>query len=163
MTTGEGFTPIGISASTGRFRGTFEGNNKEIRNLYINREGYAGLFGMPNQMTVNNLGVTGSVTSTNNMAGGIAGTSWQSYYNNCYNKAIITSKKSYAGGIVGDDASQLVEFNNCYNLGNVTGNINTGGIAGKASGKVNGCYNLGSIKSTGGYAGGLIGQAGRKY
>ena len=163
LTTGEGFTPIGISTSTGIFRGTFEGNNKEIRNLYINREGYAGVFGRTWQTKINNLGVTGSITSTNNIAGGIAGVSEQSYYNNCYNKAIITSKKSYAGGIFGDGGQQARELNNCYNLGDVTTNYIAGGIAGRTSGKVNGCYNLGNIKSTGGYAGGLIGQAGRKY
>ncbi len=162
LTTGEGFTPIGISSSTGRFRGTFEGNNKEIRNLYINREGYAGLFGEVFGVTINDLGVTGSITSTNNIAGGIAGVSGQSYYNNCYNKAIITSK-SYAGGIVGNCGQQAKELNNCYNIGDVTGSNFTGGIAGRASGEVNGCYNLGNIKSTGNYAGGLIGQAGRKY
>ena len=163
LTTGEGFTPIGISASTGRFRGTFEGNNKEIRNLYINTEGYAGLFGEAFGVTINDLGVTGSVTSTNNIAGGIVGVSGQSYYNNCYNKAIITAK-SYAGGIVGNGGQQARELNNCYNLGDVTTNGIAGGIAGNASGEVNGCYNLGNIKSsTGNYAGGLIGQAGRKY
>ena len=162
LTTGEGFIPIGISTSTGRFGGTFEGNNKEIRNLYINREGYAGLFGTTWQTTINDLGVTGSVTSTNNIAGGIVGLSGQSYYNNCYNKAIIISN-SYAGGIVGDAGNQVRELNNCYNLGNVTGSNNTGGITGRASGGINGCYNLGNIKSTNGYAGGLIGQAGRKY
>ena len=162
LTTGEGFIPIGISTSTGRFRGTFEGNNKEIRNLYINREGIVGLFGITWQTTINNLGVTGSITSTNNIAGGIVGSSGQSYYNNCYNKAIITAK-SYAGGIVGNGGQQARELNNCYNLGDVTTNGIAGGIAGNASGEVNGCYNLGNIKSTGNYAGGLIGQAGRKY
>ena len=162
LTTGEGFTPIGIEGS-GRFSGTFEGNNKEIRNLYINREGIVGLFGIAFQTTINDLGVTGSVTSTNNIAGGIVGSSGQSYYNNCYNKAIITAKNSYAGGIVGDDGQQAKELNNCYNLGDVTTNYIAGGIAGRTSGKVNGCYNLGNIKSTGSYAGGLIGQAGRKY
>ena len=162
LTTGEGFTPIGIEGS-GRFRGTFEGNNKEIRNLYINREGIVGLFGIAFQTTINDLGVTGSVTSTNNIAGGIVGSSGQSYYNNCYNKAIITAKNSYAGGIVGNGGQQSEELNNCYNLGDVTTNGIAGGIAGNASGEVNGCYNLGSIKSTGNYAGGLIGQAGRKY
>ena len=160
LTTGEGFTPIGFEGG-GKYKGTFEGNNKEIRNLYINREGIVGLFGQVWRTTINDLGVTGSVTSTNNTAGGIVGqTSGEDYYNNCYNKAQVTSNL-YAGGIVGSSSGE--KFNNCYNLGNVTGNINTGGIAGRASGKVNGCYNLGSIKSTGGYAGGLIGQAGRKY
>ena len=146
----------------GKYKGTFEGNNKEIRNLYINREGIVGLFGIAFQTTINNLGITGSVTSTNNIAGGIVGRADDKYFNNCYNKAKITSN-SYAGGIVGDSGGQLVEFNNCYNLGDVTGSIFTGGITGRASGEINGCYNLGNIKSTGGYAGGLIGQSGRKY
>ena len=162
LTTGEGFTPIGIEGS-GRFRGTFEGNNKEIRNLYINREGIVGLFGQVWQTTINNLGITGSVTSTNNSAGGIVGKSdGQDYYNNCYNKAKIISN-SYSGGILGDAGNQAREFNNCYNLGEVTGAFSIGGIAGRACGEINGCYNLGNIKSTEGYAGGIIGQVTRKY
>ena len=99
LTEGEGFTPIGILASTGRFKGTFEGNNKEIRNLYVNREGYAGLFGETFNANINNLGITGSVKSADNTAGGIAGYCDKSNYNNCYNKAIIVSNIN-AGGIL---------------------------------------------------------------
>ncbi len=160
LTTGEGFTPIGIEGG-GKYKGTFEGNNKEIRNLYINREGIVGLFGQVWQTTINNLGITGSVTSTNNTAGGIVGQSGgQDYYNNCYNKAQVTSN-SHAGGIVGVAGEE--KFNNCYNLGDVTGSTFTGGIIGRTSGEINGCYNLGNIKSTGSYAGGIIGQVTRKY
>ena len=131
LTEGEGFTPIGILNSITSFRGTFEGNNKEIRNLYVNREGSAGLFGVISNANINNLGITGSVKSAGDTAGGIAVFGNTSNFNNCYNKAIIVSKL-YAGG-----------------------------IAGKCSGKVEGCYNLGNIKSTDAYAGGLIGQSGR--
>ena len=162
LTEGEGFTPIGILASTGRFKGTFEGNNKEIRNLYVNREGYAGLFGETFDANINNLGITGSVKSADNTAGGIAGYCDKSNYNNCYNKAIIVSN-IYAGGILGTTGGNSININNCYNLGNVTAPNNTGGIAGRCSGKVEGCYNLGHIKSTETYAGGLIGQSIRNY
>ena len=162
LTEGEGFTPIGILASTGRFKGTFEGNNKEIRNLYVNREGYAGLFGETFNANINNLGITGSVKSADNTAGGIAGYCDKSNYNNCYNKAIIVSN-IYAGGILGTTGGNSININNCYNLGNVTAPNNTGGIAGRCSGKVEGCYNLGHIKSTETYAGGLIGQSIRNY
>ena len=158
---GEGFTPIGILASTGRFEGTFEGNNKEIRNLYVNRDGYAGLFGEIFNANINNLGITGSVKSTNDTAGGIAGYADNSNYNNCYNKAIIVSNE-HAGGIVGATGNSA-NINNCYNLGNVTAPNNAGGIAGRCSGKVEGCYNSGNIKSTNFYAGGLIGQSVRNY
>ena len=72
LTTGEGFVPIGIKVETGRFMGTFEGNNKEIRNLYIYTQEEAGLFGQLYEAKIYNLGVTGNVTSTNNYAGGIA-------------------------------------------------------------------------------------------
>ena len=162
LTEGEGFTPIGILTSTGRFEGTFEGNNKEIRNLYVNREGYAGLFGETFNANINNLGITGSVKSADNTAGGIAGYCDKSNYNNCYNKAIIVSN-IYAGGILGATGGHSININNCYNLGNVTAPDSTGGIAGRCSGKVEGCYNLGNIKSTNFYAGGLIGQSVRNY
>ena len=162
LTTGEGFTPIGFEGG-GKYKGTFEGNNKEIRNLYINREGIVGLFGQVWRTTINDLGVTGSVTSTNNTAGGIVGqTSGEDYYNNCYNKAQVTSNL-YAGGIVGSSSGE--KFNNCYNLGDVTGSNDAGGITARTSGEinVNGCYNLGNIKSISGSAGGFIGTATRKY
>ena len=162
LTEGEGFTPIGILPSTGSFEGTFEGNNKEIRNLYVNREGYAGLFGETFNANINNLGITGSVKSADNTAGGIAGYCDKSNYNNCYNKAIIVSN-IYAGGILGTTGGNSININNCYNLGNVTAPNNTGGIAGRCSGKVEGCYNLGHIKSTEANAGGLIGQSIRNY
>ena len=162
LTEGEGFTPIGILPSTGSFEGTFEGNNKEIRNLYVNREGYAGLFGETFNANINNLGITGSVKSADNTAGGIAGYCDKSNYNNCYNKAIIVSN-IYAGGILGATGGNSININNCYNLGNVTAPNNTGGIAGRCSGKVEGCYNLGHIKSTEANAGGLIGQSIRNY
>ena len=58
-----GFIPIGIS-DTARFGGTFEGNGKEIRNIYINYNGNAGLFGLAFSAKISNLGITGSITGT---------------------------------------------------------------------------------------------------
>ena len=58
-----GFIPIG-KLDTARFGGTFEGNGKEIRNIYINYDGKAGLFGVTFGAKIKNLGITGSITGT---------------------------------------------------------------------------------------------------
>ena len=54
LTTGTGFNPISFS-------GIFDGNQKEIRNIYINRPGedYVGLFGSSGNIEISELGVTG--------------------------------------------------------------------------------------------------------
>lgn len=71
LTTGIGFTPIGNE--TYAYNGNFEGNNFEIRNLYVETEGCAGLFGKLSanygkRVDIQNLTITGNVKSTQNMA-----------------------------------------------------------------------------------------------
>ena len=56
MTTGTGFTPIGNTNSG--FGGIFSGNNNKIKEIYINRETNAGLFGIIASPNIKNLEIS---------------------------------------------------------------------------------------------------------
>ena len=69
-----------------------------------------------------------------------------------YNKAHIVRGHdkpgySYLGGIVGDNSSSTSVIESCYNWGEIDTAYYTGGIAGKASGKVTYCYSVGKVSS----------------
>ena len=82
----------------------------------------------------------------------------------CKNEGAISSEVSHAGGgsnytdniggIIGRVLYSGFSIENCCNLGDVTGDYNAGGIAGRPDGKIQYCYNAGTIK--GKYAGGGI-------
>ncbi len=153
-TEGKGFTPIGINSYL-PFKGTFDGQANEIRNIYINAEGNAGLFGYIDGGIVKNLGITGNVIGTGS-TGSIAG-----YLRSkedlvkCYNKANVKSTSGIAGGIIGEftthDGYSAIILKNilvCYNTGNIEGNNETGGIVGKLNNSgIYNCYNVGNVKS----------------
>ena len=173
LTTGNGFTPIGNYPNV--FSGTFDGQGNEIRNLYINISSssnvYAGLFGYINNGCINNLGVTGEISSSVNYnncysyAGGISGYIKSSRINNCYNTCDVSSycselsSQSYAGGIVGEASGEAITNNisNCYNTGEISSNCENrsyrsgaGGIVGYgwSRNNINSCYNIGNISSS---------------
>mgnify|MGYP001851555707 CR=1 FL=1 len=162
-TNGVGFIPIGRSSNDveARFQGTFDGNNNEVKNIYVNTTNNAGLFGGTNHATIKNLGITGNVTSTENYAGGITGNGpWTSFYN-CYNKANVKGKL-ITGGIIGHNGWAETILENCFNTGHIYSEGNTsGGIAGSYAGKISNCYNLGDVEG-GGNSSGILGQAAGK-
>ena len=116
-TTAKGFKPIGNNSNT--FAGTFDGNTRTIRNIFINRssESYVGLFGY-NSGTIKGLKVTnGNVTGYMKL-GVLAGES-----NNKITSVIVNGTVSgykQVGVIVGVNVGQnsLVE-------GIANGNLNT--------------------------------------
>ena len=178
LTTGQGF-PCIAATETNAFNGTFEGNEHEIKNLYINSNSTRnGLFANINNATVQDLGVSGEITNKNNStnygASGIATySSGNSRIKNCYNKSNI--KKIYSNGsvagIIADTAegsTTIVE--NCYNSGSLsmtegeittTGTGNVAGLVGCNQGTlilVN-SYNTGNIKNDiGTHTAGLVGR-----
>ena len=129
-----GFTPIKS------FNGYFNGNNNEIQNIYINKEGNAALMITYGAVKIENIGVTGKVTSTSGDAAGIC--MGAKTIENCHNKAEIKTK-GIAGGIC---VSNNININKCSNTGNITttgGNI--GGISGGCGGVIENCFNTGKI------------------
>ena len=100
-------------------------------------------------------------------AGGICGYMYNSgSITYCVNSAEIvnngkTDEKSGTGGICGalySGASFSYEIKNCKNLGEIKGNINTGGIVGCGNDKLEGCLNTAAVSGIG-RVGGIVGYA----
>ena len=154
LTSGDGFIPIGtinnVSQSLYSFSGTFDGNEKIIYNLYINKnvkddlnDLRVGLFGN-NYGTIEKLGLVNCY-----IKGGLD--------NNASNTAIV-------GGITGYDYGNIKECfvsGNIYGSGSNNSNVRVGGIVGSINnGNINNCYNIASLLSSGNsqtYVGGIVG------
>lgn len=148
-----------------KFMGIFDGNNNSINNIFQNQERNLGLFGGMQNATIKNLTVTGNITSKYNSVGGICAEASSSKIINCKNKANIIEQGKISGtnprigGIVGWSLDN--EIIDCSNEGNVKGDSQTGGIAGVASGSIINCYNIGDITgemgANYGAVGGIVG------
>ena len=138
------WTPIGNISST--FKGNFDGNGKIVSGLYINDDYLlgAGLFGVIDGGTVQNLGVMGTV-SGNKEVGGVAGyLDNGGSITNCYS-AVDVSGNWYAGGIVGYVGTGNVT--NCYTTGAISGDQEVGGVVG-SGGIVTYCYATGTVSGS---------------
>lgn len=155
-----------------KFFGTFDGQGHVIRNLYINSTSNTlGLISyLQGGASVTGLGITGSVTCTNNtriaQAGGIVGYMYdKASITQCWSAVNVTSNK-HAGGIAGYTAGGSI-ITNCYASGNITTTSKNecylGGICGSGFSNTNGatltnCYSIGDVTGTSGaasYLGGL--------
>ena len=155
-----------------KFYGTFDGQGHVIRNLYINSTSNTlGLISyLQGGASVTGLGITGSVTCTNNtriaQAGGIVGYMYdKASITQCWSAVNVTSNK-HAGGIAGYTAGGSI-ITNCYASGNITTTSKNecylGGICGSGFSNTNGatlrnCYSIGDVTGSGGtasYLGGL--------
>ena len=152
--------------------GTLDGQGHVIRNLYINStNNNLGLIGfLQGGASVTGLGITGSVTCTNNtrfaQAGGIVGNMQNNAsITRCYSAVHVTSNK-YAGGIAGFTATGAV-ITDCYATGTIRsssanecylGGICGSGFSNTAGATLTNCYSVGKIVGTNGnasYVGGL--------
>ena len=155
------WTPIGTSNNP--YSGTFDGNGKTIKNLYIKNTSSAndqGLFGYVYGGTVQNLSVSGTV-SGGMYVGGVVGDN-RGNVENCYNTCSVSGPDSgtsnYVGGVVGYNGGSVT---NCYNTGSVSGPGNrVGGVAGDNNGNVENCYNTGTVNVSGNSSvvGGVVGK-----
>ena len=152
-TTGQGFIPIGLSYSAGtNFKGIFYGEEqREIRNIYINRSGVAALFGSGSGVTIKKITIDGQITSTNGAAIGFIGTAYNTTINKCINKARI--KGSSAAGFRGDGGK--VTITECVNEGNIIASGIAVGISRSGNSTIKKCYNKGNITSSGSHASGI--------
>ena len=151
--------------------GTLDGQGHVIRNLYVNSTSYPlGLIGyLQGGASVTGLGITGSVTCTNNrnaQAGGIAGYMYdKASITQCWSAVNVTSNK-HAGGIAGYTANGAV-ITDCYATGTIRssaanecylGGICGSGFSNTAGATLTNCYSVGKVVGTGGnasYVGGL--------
>ncbi len=138
LTTGLGFLPI--NNNTYIFSGTFNGNNKFINNLYINRptQNYVGLFAY-NSGTIKDLSLSNSLITGNTYTGSIAGYNEGGKIIGAYVIDTNVIGTNYVGGLVGFliGGSNAYISNTSYK-GDVTGWCYLGLVTG---------YNRGSIKN----------------
>jgi len=159
--------PIGIDYME-YFGGNFDGDGYVIKNMTVNRnirvneDVLAGLFGYAVGATIKNIGLINSTvraiadtSGESAFAGGIAGNVESTTIINCYNKGTVsaTSVDAYTnvGGLVGG-ADESSKISNSYNSGNVSAKsrfAQAGGIAGGTSATINNCYNTGDVTATG--------------
>ena len=180
---GMGWQPIGTD--DGPFTGTFDGQEYEIRDLFIYRpdESGVGLFGAVEQSgVIENIGVTNATVIGRNNFGGLVGVNWGTVTNsystgsvigvddvgglvginigtvsNSYSSSNVTSNGEFIGGLVGVSEGTVT---NSYSTGNVTGNLGVGGLVGangyRTPGTVSHSYSTGSVNGES-FVGGLVG------
>lgn len=105
------WTPIGNEENN--FCGVFEGNGHTIYGLYINQteKQYNGLFGYIGEPStvIQNLNVVGTIKTTQDYAGGIAGYN-KGIIKNCTTNIKLETVANFTGDIVGqNDGGQLLE------------------------------------------------------
>ena len=152
--------------------GTLDGQGHVIRNLYVNSTSNTlGLISyLQGGASVTRLGITGSVTCTNNtriaQAGGIVGYMYaKASITQCWSAVNVTSNK-HAGGIAGYTATGAV-ITDCYATGTIRsssanecylGGICGSGFSNTAGATLTNCYSVSKVVGTGGnasYVGGL--------
>lgn len=151
------------------FKGTYNGDGKELKDVSINATAnFAGVFAYVNGgdeasgCGVKNLKVSGTITSTAEAVGGIVGRLQSGTITSCTNTATVTGKR-FVGGIVGYMHNGKVSA--CLNGANITGtgSENTDGQIGGIVGSMRGgtmvdCYSqigktIKGVRSIGGLTG----------
>ena len=157
--------PIGKNDYGYQYRGTFDGNNKTITNLYINAsQNNVGLFGYTSEGTIKNLTFEyANVTNTGVFTGILVGYA-TGYANtsNLQNIKISNTCQMKGGKATGGIAGYLIYANayNCVNYATVQGKEKVGGLFGFWSNKessITTCANYGNVTATSTDAGGLVG------
>ena len=149
-----------VSIGNGRmYCGTFDGNGKMIRNLYINSTiMYKGFFGYANGGSIKNITFDNAkVKNTHYNGTGIL--------TGVFEKCTIENIKTLAncsvegtentGGIAGIGVGNI---SNCENRAMVNGTNNVGGIVGNSSDNtISSCANYGAVTGTESNVGGMVG------
>ena len=152
------WTPIGNSDN--RYQGTFDGNGKTIKNLYINATtDDIGFFGGANKggCIKNITFYNAKVKSTGDYRTGVlAGDAGFCIIENIKTLANCSVEgKDHVGGIAGNAWGNII---NCENHAMVNGTENVGGILGfYSSNSITSCANYGEVTSTGNSTGGMVG------
>ena len=163
LTSGKGFPSIGNSNES--FKGIFNGNNNEIKNIYINSPtNWEGLFGYTQSATIKKLGITGNISCGSDVAGLVGYMYSGNIIEECYNKCSVKASNDNVGGIVGYGYYGNI-IKKCYNSGTINSTKNSyeaGGIIGTGNCIViEDSYNIGNVNGNM-YIGGIIGS-GRTY
>ena len=150
LTTGKGFRPIGNSST--QFKGTFEGYAFTISNLMINRpsDSNIGLFGI-NMGLINGLKLRDINVTGGSMTGGLVGYNPR-VVTNIDITGSVSSSLNMIGGVVGKTEYQTANPSKNDNLlfsGTVTGSDSVGGLVGWSSASsINGVVYDSTISAT---------------
>ncbi len=125
LNAGEGFVPIG--SSTTQFRGSYNGQNHTITNLYINRSSTdnIGLFGLTNGATISNIGVVSCNITGNYNVGGLVGFNFSSTISNSYSSSNITRSSGTGTNYGGFCGRNNTSIQKCYSIGKVYSSAGT--------------------------------------
>ncbi len=139
--------------------GTFDGNGKTIRNLYINSTiMYKGFFGYANSGSIKNITFDNAkVKNTHyNGTGILTGAFEKCTIENIKTLANCSVEGTYnTGGIAGTGTGNI---SNCENRAMVNGTNNVGGIVGNSSDNtISSCANYGAVTGTESNVGGMVG------
>ena len=139
--------------------GTFDGNGKTIRNLYINSTiMYKGFFGYANSGSIKNITFDNAkVKNTHyNGTGILTGAFEKCTIENIKTLANCSVEGTYnTGGIAGTGTGNI---SNCENRAMVNGTKNVGGIVGNSSDNtISSCANYGAVTGTEHAVGGMVG------
>ena len=166
---GDGFEPVGDDINS--FTGSFDGDEYEISDLYINRaENFLGLFGYTDGVTILDVGmvdvdITGRGTRYN--VGGLVGHNYNSPITNCYvtGEVSVVDDGHDVGGLIGHNEESTII--NCHSTADVTGGTGSthgsgfvGGLIGNNdSSSLTDCYATGDVivGDDSGSTGGLVG------
>ena len=155
------WTPIGDSK---KYQGTFDGNGKTIRNLFISStSNEIGFFGFAADCRIKNITFDNAkVKGNDNCSTGILA----GYARSCVIENIKTTEncsvegQSETGGIAGGANGNI---SNCENHAIVNGSYYVGGIVGNcfdSGNSITSCANYGEITGTEHFVGGIIGYFG---
>lgn len=160
---GIGWIPIGSTFSE-PFKGSFEGNNLTISNLYINSSNQmSGLFGVTDNASISNLTLSNvNVTSSQSITGALGGYSLYGTVNNIQVSGTVAGVQQ-VGGLFGRIFESVII--NSSSSANVTGQGTMGGLIGNSIGsisqigRIENSYCTGDVIGTGSGVGGLVGSS----
>ena len=155
---------IGVAAGgyiNNHFTGTFDGNNKIIKNWYLNGPItgalYNGFFRKTTNATIKNLGIVNiKLQAVLGISAGLVASAVNTNINNCFVTGNINPNGSYStyGGLVG--YAEKVKITNCYtNVDIFSNNAYMGGLIGYilcdgGSNAIKNSFSAGKIKLTNG-------------
>jgi hypothetical protein len=162
---GKGWQPIGtLGVPFDSFTGSLNGQDYEIRDLFINRpdEQYIGLFGVVDDVgRIEDIGVVNANVTAYQVVGGLAGENSGTVSSSYYSGRV--TGEAGVGGLVGENTGIV---NDSHSSGNVTGEHQGGGLVGMNFEAVSNSYSTSSVtadSAAGGLAGGNEGTVSDSY
>jgi hypothetical protein len=143
--------PLGSTARP--FSGRFDGAGYQIHGLTVEDHPAAGLFGVLDGATVENLLLSGCLVSGTESAGAVAGVAVDTIIRDCAASGRIVSTTGQAGGLVG--VAENADLARLSFTGSAIGGAVAGGLLGRGAGELSDSHSAGMV--AGKISGGLVG------